>query len=75
MNICPCCGHTMIREILDHQASWFCRNCWQVMPLLEREIPAIATGFLLDTPSELDKPSLSLESDRTSLAPGLSSIG
>jgi hypothetical protein len=65
----------MIREILDHQASWFCRNCWQVMPLLDREMPTIPSDFLLDSPSDLDNPSLPLESDRTSVAPGLSSLG
>nr|WP_013334642.1 hypothetical protein [Gloeothece verrucosa]ADN17892.1 hypothetical protein Cyan7822_6045 [Gloeothece verrucosa PCC 7822] len=35
MNNCPCCSHIMLRHIRNHQLYWFCRNCWQEMPLLE----------------------------------------
>ena len=36
MTHCPCCAHTMIRHIRQHQVHWFCRSCWQEMPILEQ---------------------------------------
>ncbi|MGE5656376.1 MAG: hypothetical protein ACM37W_07140 [Actinomycetota bacterium] len=37
MTNCPCCSHPMLRHIRQHQIHWFCRNCWQEMPLLTLE--------------------------------------
>ncbi|MBD2775975.1 hypothetical protein [Iningainema tapete] len=34
MNYCPCCSHTLLRHIRGHEVYWFCRNCWQEMPVL-----------------------------------------
>lgn len=34
MNNCPCCSGTLLRHIRDRNVYWFCRNCWQVMPIL-----------------------------------------
>ncbi|HEY9834356.1 MAG TPA: hypothetical protein V6D26_27650 [Stenomitos sp.] len=37
MNHCPCCSHQMLRHVRQRQVYWFCRSCWQEMPLLNRE--------------------------------------
>lgn len=37
MNSCPCCSQIMLRHVRQHQVYWFCRNCWQEMPLLDHE--------------------------------------
>ena len=39
MHHCPCCSQTLIRQIRQHQVSWFCRGCWQDMPLLDQVVP------------------------------------
>lgn len=36
MTHCPCCSHSMIRHIRQQQVHWFCRVCWQEMPVLEQ---------------------------------------
>ena len=35
MNACPCCSNVMLRHTRQHQMYWFCRHCWQEMPLIE----------------------------------------
>jgi hypothetical protein len=37
MNTCPCCSHPLLRHIHRHEVYWFCRNCWQEMPMLSGE--------------------------------------
>lgn len=32
---CPCCSHPLLRQIRNQKISWFCKKCWQEMPLLE----------------------------------------
>ncbi|MBW4622174.1 MAG: hypothetical protein KME17_22825 [Cyanosarcina radialis HA8281-LM2] len=39
MTDCPCCSHQMLRHVRGKQVYWFCRNCWQQMPLLDWEKP------------------------------------
>jgi hypothetical protein len=34
---CPCCSNRMLRHIRHHQVYWFCRSCWQEMPLIEQK--------------------------------------
>jgi hypothetical protein len=34
MNSCPCCSDVLLRHIRGHEVYWFCRNCWQSMPVL-----------------------------------------
>ncbi|MBW4520508.1 MAG: hypothetical protein KME16_12505 [Scytolyngbya sp. HA4215-MV1] len=36
MNTCPCCSNQMLRHFRHHQLYWFCRSCWQEMPILEQ---------------------------------------
>ncbi|HEY9851026.1 MAG TPA: hypothetical protein V6D28_16275 [Leptolyngbyaceae cyanobacterium] len=35
MTECPCCSNQMIRHIGHHQVYWFCRHCWQEMPVFD----------------------------------------
>jgi hypothetical protein len=35
MTTCPCCSHSMIRHVRQNQVSWFCRHCWQTMPVYD----------------------------------------
>ena len=30
---CPCCSNQMLRHVRQHQIYWFCRHCWQTMPV------------------------------------------
>lgn len=33
--ICPCCSYSLLRHLRHQKIYWFCRRCWQEMPLLE----------------------------------------
>ncbi len=33
MNDCPCCSHTLLQHIRSSGTYWFCRHCWQEMPV------------------------------------------
>lgn len=33
MNYCPCCSYVLSRHIRGGEIHWFCRHCWQDMPL------------------------------------------
>nr|WP_276751425.1 hypothetical protein [Chlorogloeopsis fritschii] len=37
MNYCPCCSSPLLLHIRGSETYWFCRHCWQEMPLLSRE--------------------------------------
>ncbi|WP_416670146.1 hypothetical protein [Egbenema bharatensis] len=39
MATCPCCSHPLLRHIRNHQVAYFCRHCWQDMPLCETPTP------------------------------------
>jgi hypothetical protein len=34
---CPCCSYRLLKHIHNNRVYWFCRNCWQEMPLLNLE--------------------------------------
>jgi hypothetical protein len=38
----------MLRHFQKHQLYWFCRNCWQEMPLLEGKAISLATKPFVD---------------------------
>ncbi|MFW6359769.1 MAG: hypothetical protein ACOC0N_11240 [Chroococcales cyanobacterium] len=40
MSDCPCCSHRLLRHIRKNEVYYFCRNCWQEMPLLENLKPS-----------------------------------
>jgi hypothetical protein len=35
MNYCPCCSNPLLRHTRGTQVYWFCRNCWQTMPVIQ----------------------------------------
>ncbi len=35
---CPCCSNKLIHHISNHRDYWFCRRCWQEMPLINKQI-------------------------------------
>ncbi len=35
MHACPCCSNSMLRHARHHEVYWFCRSCWQEMPLIQ----------------------------------------
>ncbi|AFZ59921.1 hypothetical protein H6G54_03300 [Anabaena cylindrica FACHB-243] len=37
MNTCPCCSNIMTRNFRQHHIYWFCRSCWQEMPILAQK--------------------------------------
>ena len=36
MNNCPCCADILLKHIRRTEVYWFCRTCWQEMPVLSR---------------------------------------
>jgi hypothetical protein len=34
MNSCPCCSNQLLRHVRGNEIYWFCRNCWQQMPVM-----------------------------------------
>lgn len=36
--LCPCCSNKLMHHISRHRDYWFCRGCWQEMPLINIEI-------------------------------------
>lgn len=36
MTDCPCCSNQMLRHARHHEVYWFCRHCWQEMPVFDR---------------------------------------
>ncbi|OLP18338.1 hypothetical protein BST81_11120 [Leptolyngbya sp. 'hensonii'] len=33
-NLCPCCETVLLYHVKGQQGYWFCRHCWQDMPVL-----------------------------------------
>ncbi len=33
-NNCPCCGSALLRHVRHGELYWFCKTCWQEVPLL-----------------------------------------
>jgi ribosomal protein L37AE/L43A len=33
-NSCPCCGGSLLRHVRHGTVYWFCKTCWQEVPLL-----------------------------------------
>ncbi|WP_414545031.1 hypothetical protein [Nostoc sp. CCY0012] len=33
MNYCPCCSGILLQHIRASGMTWFCRHCWQDMPV------------------------------------------
>ncbi|MEH2213674.1 hypothetical protein [Nostoc sp.] len=35
MNYCPCCSSLLLEHIRGAETYWFCRHCWQEMPIYD----------------------------------------
>jgi hypothetical protein len=35
MGSCPCCDDQLLRRIRSGETYWFCRSCWQEMPMVQ----------------------------------------
>jgi hypothetical protein len=33
MNYCPCCKDILLSHVDTNGSYWFCRSCWQTMPV------------------------------------------
>ncbi|WP_071599861.1 hypothetical protein [Mastigocladopsis repens] len=33
-NNCPCCGGSLLRHVRHGELYWFCKTCWQEVPVL-----------------------------------------
>ncbi|MBD2361575.1 hypothetical protein H6G36_10350 [Anabaena minutissima FACHB-250] len=47
MTNCPCCSSLLLRHIRNSQVHWFCRHCWQDMPVFYRETPGSLVDILV----------------------------
>ncbi|MFB2737692.1 hypothetical protein [Umezakia ovalisporum] len=36
MNYCPCCSGLLLPHVRASGFAWFCRHCWQDMPVYNR---------------------------------------
>ncbi|WP_460208058.1 hypothetical protein [Scytonema sp. NUACC21] len=54
MNYCPCCSHQLLRHIRSNEIYWFCRSCWQDMPVVSWEkctlVPEVPKGGIKELP-------------------------
>lgn len=37
MNFCPCCNDILLSYVGTNGSYWFCRSCWQAMPVCTRK--------------------------------------
>lgn len=43
MTYCPCCANQLLHHVRGTAQYWFCRTCWQEMPMLSLEASFRAT--------------------------------
>ncbi|MBE9233177.1 hypothetical protein IQ231_16220 [Cuspidothrix issatschenkoi LEGE 03284] len=47
MPYCPCCTDSLLHHIRGSESYWFCRSCWQEMPVLtQRHITEVPKPIL-----------------------------
>lgn len=73
MYYCPCCKDSLLKHIRGQETYWFCRSCWQEMPILtQRHSTAIPQPILEKLSKKIINPQPSLRdayvSKRRSLA-------
>ncbi len=66
MTNCPCCSNQMLRHIRHQRVYWFCRTCWQEMPVLKQSA-GLDSNFNLSS-LNLNVLSTSLEQSLAALA-------
>ncbi|NMG08091.1 hypothetical protein DP117_14815 [Brasilonema sp. UFV-L1] len=56
MNNCPCCSRPLLRHIRNQEIYWFCRSCWQVMPVFsEIKCASLPEVYIREFPSTLER--------------------
>ncbi|ARV59256.1 hypothetical protein BZZ01_12015 [Nostocales cyanobacterium HT-58-2] len=56
MNNCPCCSRPLLRHIRHQEIYWFCRSCWQEMPVFnEQQYTLLPNGYIKEFPRKLEK--------------------
>lgn len=41
MTNCPCCSNQMLRHVRQREVYWFCRECWQEMPVYNLSVSSL----------------------------------
>lgn len=47
-NYCPCCSNLLLQHIRHAEVYWFCRSCWQEMPVFMGKNSSVLAGSILD---------------------------
>jgi ribosomal protein L37AE/L43A len=73
MYYCPCCTDSLLKHIRGQETYWFCRSCWQEMPILSQSHSSVIPQPILEKLSKkIARPQTSLRdiyvSKRRSLA-------
>ncbi|BAY22274.1 hypothetical protein NIES2100_20370 [Calothrix sp. NIES-2100] len=56
MSYCPCCSNLMLQHLRGSDVYWFCRHCWQEMPVLgERNTSSFLEEVVEDLPTILSQ--------------------
>jgi DNA-directed RNA polymerase subunit M/transcription elongation factor TFIIS len=50
MTYCPCCSNLLLQHISGSEVYWFCRHCWQEMPVWEAKSSSLSEEVLEDSP-------------------------
>ncbi len=53
MNYCPCCSHILLQHIRTSEVYWFCRHCWQEMPVWEGNSSSLSEEVMENLPTIL----------------------
>lgn len=53
MNNCPCCSGVLLQHVRGSEIAWFCRHCWQDMPVLSCNLSGlVAKAITEELPSK-----------------------
>lgn len=44
---CPCCSSLLLPHIRGSEVHWFCRHCWQDMPVFYRTNPGSLVEIII----------------------------
>ena len=55
MHNCPCCADLLLPHIRNHEIYWFCRTCWQEMPVLSQKTCSLSSEFVEELPRRYPK--------------------
>ncbi|MBD2440879.1 hypothetical protein [Nostoc sp. FACHB-110] len=52
MNYCLCCSEVLLQQVRGSEITWFCRHCWQDMPVLSCHLAGLLNrGIKEELPS------------------------